>query len=74
MSIFRVGSFPNINDYDYECKFPLDDDAVASLTSYMDVVNTRNDSSLPRSSFVTGEPDRWTCFFSGDTDANGYVF
>ena len=71
VSISRVDSFPDIYDFDYECRLPLDDDAVANLMSYMDDVSGVNDSSPLRSSFVTGEPDRWTCFVN-DTARRRY--
>lgn len=63
---FRALEAPTIFKYDYNCVLPLSDETLADMMSYMDSVTFENDTSEPRSSFLSETPNRWICFFSND--------
>ena len=61
---FRANEIPTISDFDFKCELPLDNASLAEMVAYMDTLSLENDASPVRSSFVSSEPDRWTCFLS----------
>ncbi|XP_062611467.1 uncharacterized protein LOC134273293 [Saccostrea cucullata] len=62
----KMGGPPTPEDHDYNCTLPKTLDEFLSMLDYMDALSYENDTSLPRSNYLTELPDWNTCLFSND--------